>query len=267
MGSCRSRIELDRPPGKRDRRRPCRGRILGGVDLQLADVALRQAGDGVGIIRIERDRLLEMAARHPESLHRAEGERRLAPEPVVPGVEIRRPPRGGAALGRGSGGLGEPLLHADRALHGVHRARELGDEAVADGLDHATAESLQGRQDHQRAGVAQPCERSLLVGLHLPRIADDIRREYCGEPALITAAHRRSPSQRRRSGKSEYCHVNEQLISFNMTEASRLPRAPPLLPSGASAIPPPPRLVRPRGCRRRSPRRIPRGRGRRRRWL
>ena len=67
-------------------------------------------------------------------------------------------------------------LHRDRALHGVDRAGEVGDDAVAGGVeDAAPVRRDQPVDDH--AACLQPAERGNLVMRHQPAVAGNVGGE------------------------------------------------------------------------------------------
>ena len=89
----------------------------------------------------------------------------------------------GLQFGAVGGMLGEHLLQDDRAAHRIDRARELGHDAVARGIgDPALMPfDLRGGEVAQIAEGGQGCG---FVGLHAPRIADDIGGHDRRKPAI-----------------------------------------------------------------------------------
>ena len=86
--------------------------------------------------------------------------------------------------------LGYPLvagrhdgLDLDRALGRVDHAGELGQDAVARGVDDAAAVAADQRQDHRLVPL-EVADRRGLVLPHEPAVAGDVGREDGGEPAL-----------------------------------------------------------------------------------
>ena len=89
------------------------------------------------------------------------------------------PVRGNVPIGRCHG-----LLQLDRALHGVHRAGKLDEDAVAQELDDAAAMLGYRRlEDIETAGL-DGSQRAGLVALHEPAIADDVGGEDGGQAAV-----------------------------------------------------------------------------------
>ena len=84
------------------------------------------------------------------------------------------------------------LLRLDRAQDGLDHARELGDQAVAPGVDHPAAVAL----DQPGQGVAVPLEglqRADLVAIHQPAVALDVGAEDGRELALDGRRHASTP--------------------------------------------------------------------------
>ena len=88
-------------------------------------------------------------------------------------------PRRGVALARPR----QPLLRLHRALHGIHHARELGQDAVAGGVDDPAA-MLGDHAVHDLAACGQQAQGPDLVQAHQPGIARHVRRQDGGELAL-----------------------------------------------------------------------------------
>ena len=89
--------------------------------------------------------------------------------------------------------LCQPLLRLDRALHGIHRARELGQHAIAGGVDDAAA-VLGDDAVHDLPPLGQEAERADLIQSHQPSVARHVRRQYGGELArdsLVRIGHDR----------------------------------------------------------------------------
>ena len=79
--------------------------------------------------------------------------------------------------------LRKPLLRRHRALDGIHRARELGQEAVTGGVGHpprVAADEL-GQDGKMARELAQ---RPDLIEPHEPSVARDVGREDGCELAL-----------------------------------------------------------------------------------
>ena len=72
-------------------------------------------------------------------------------------------------------------LHRDRALHGIDRAGEVGDHAVAGGVEDAAPVRRDQLVDDGAASL-QPGERGHLVARHQPAVAGNVsgedRREF-----------------------------------------------------------------------------------------
>ena len=87
--------------------------------------------------------------------------------------------------------LDHPVLHFDRAAHGVDHAAELDRAAVAGALDDAAVMHGDGRIDQVAAQRPEPRQRAILVRAGEPAEADDVggqdRREFPG------LAHRAPP--------------------------------------------------------------------------
>jgi hypothetical protein len=78
---------------------------------------------------------------------------------------------------------GDRGLHRDRALHRIDRAGEIGDDAVAGGVeDAATVRTDQPVNDD--AACLQPGERADLIPRHQPAVAGNVSGEDRGEFAL-----------------------------------------------------------------------------------
>ena len=87
-------------------------------------------------------------------------------------------------VGRAAGILGgDRRLHRDGALHGIDRAGEVGDDAVARGVED-TAPVRRDQLIDDDAARLQPGERPDLVARHQPAIAGDVGGEDRGEFAL-----------------------------------------------------------------------------------
>ena len=74
-------------------------------------------------------------------------------------------------------------LHRDRALHGIDRAGEVGDDAVAGGVEDAATMRRDQPVDDGAASL-QPGERADLVARHQPAVAGNVGGEDRGEFAL-----------------------------------------------------------------------------------
>ena len=74
-------------------------------------------------------------------------------------------------------------LHRDRALHGIDRAGEVGDDAVAGGVEDAAPVRRDQLVDDGAARL-QPGERADLVARHQPAVAGNVGGEDRGEFAL-----------------------------------------------------------------------------------
>ena len=68
-----------------------------------------------------------------------------------------------------------PLLHFDRAAHGVDHAAELDEAAVAGSLDDASVMRVDGGIDQIAAQPPQPRQRAILVRAREPAVADHVR--------------------------------------------------------------------------------------------
>ena len=72
-------------------------------------------------------------------------------------------------------------LDGDRAFDRVHDARELGENAVAGGVDDASGELADHRQ-HDGLVALEVAHRARLVGAHQRAIAGDVSRQDGAEP-------------------------------------------------------------------------------------
>ena len=75
-------------------------------------------------------------------------------------------------------------LHVDRATHRVDNASELDQEAVAGGLDDASAMLTDFRIDQLAPMRLEPREGIFLVGAHEPAVARHVRGENGRQPAF-----------------------------------------------------------------------------------
>ena len=80
--------------------------------------------------------------------------------------------------------LGHAGLQEHGAAHRVDGAAELAQEPVAQELDDAAALLGDERLDELLAVCPKSIERALLVPLHEARVANHVRREHGGEPAI-----------------------------------------------------------------------------------
>ena len=80
--------------------------------------------------------------------------------------------------------LGHAALDRDRAGDRVDDAGELAEDAVAHQLDDAPAVLGDERLDELLAVGLEAVEGALLVALHQARVADHVRRQDGGEPAV-----------------------------------------------------------------------------------
>ena len=80
--------------------------------------------------------------------------------------------------------LGHALLEEDGAADRVDDAGELAQSPVADPVDDAAVVPGDERVDELGAVRLEPGDRAILVPLHQPRVADHVRREDGGEPAV-----------------------------------------------------------------------------------
>ena len=87
-------------------------------------------------------------------------------------------------LGRGRPPARRRRLDREGALDGVDDAAELAERAVASQLDDPAAVLGQERLDQLLAESLEAPERAGLVALHQPRVADHVRDEDSGEPAV-----------------------------------------------------------------------------------
>ena len=76
------------------------------------------------------------------------------------------------------------VLHVDRAAHRFDRACELGEHAVARGLDEPSLVLGDFWLDQLAPVRGEPHQRALLVGADEPRVTRDVRCENGGEPTL-----------------------------------------------------------------------------------
>ena len=79
--------------------------------------------------------------------------------------------------------FGDRRLHRDRALHGVDRAGEVGDDAVAGGVEDAAPVRRDQPVDDGAARL-QPGERADLVARHQPAVAGNVGGENGGQFAF-----------------------------------------------------------------------------------
>ena len=96
-----------------------------------------------------------------------------------------------------SGAVGHRRLHLDRAAHGIDHARELQQQAVARGLDDATAVAGDCRIHDFLTKGFQRCQCAALVPSHQPRVARDVGGHDGGKAALL--GHSGSPATRKAS--------------------------------------------------------------------
>ena len=80
--------------------------------------------------------------------------------------------------------LRHPALDRDGAGDRIDHAAELAERAVAHELDDAALVLRDQRLDESLAVILEALERSRLVALDQPRIADDVGRENGGEAAV-----------------------------------------------------------------------------------
>ena len=80
--------------------------------------------------------------------------------------------------------LGHAALDQDSAGDRVDNAGEFAEHAVAHELDDAAAVLGDERLEQLLAVGLEAVEGTLLVALHQARVADHVRRENGGEPAL-----------------------------------------------------------------------------------
>ena len=78
---------------------------------------------------------------------------------------------------------GDRRLHRDRTLHGIDRAGEIGDDAVAGGVEDPAAVRRDQSVDDGAARL-QPRERADLVARHQPAVAGNVGGENRGEFAF-----------------------------------------------------------------------------------
>jgi hypothetical protein len=77
-----------------------------------------------------------------------------------------------------------PLLHQDRAAHGIDDRGELDQHAVAGGFEEASAMLVNQWVDQFTAMALQTRERPFLVHAHQPRISDDVGAKDRRQPPL-----------------------------------------------------------------------------------
>ena len=93
-------------------------------------------------------------------------------------------------LGNAGVALEHAALDLDGAARRVDDAAELDQEAVAHHLEDAPAILGDGGIEELAAMLLQRPQRALLIGLHEPAVADDVGRQYGGQPALdLRVAH------------------------------------------------------------------------------
>jgi hypothetical protein len=74
--------------------------------------------------------------------------------------------------------LGHGLLDGKRTLDSVHDASELGEDAVAGGIDDTPA-VLRNNREHDRLMALEIADSSFFVGAHEGAVAGDVGREDC----------------------------------------------------------------------------------------
>ena len=109
----------------------------------------------------------------------------MSPSSRIDIAEVDADPEADAiGLGDGRLPLGHAALDRDRAGDRVDGAGELAEDAVAHELDNAAAVLRDERLDELLAVSLEAVERALLVALHEARVADHVRRQDRGEPAV-----------------------------------------------------------------------------------
>src|SRR4051794_3541032 len=110
-------------------------------------------------------------------------------------AEFDTPVRGNACVS-----AYHPTLNFDRTLHGFDGARKLYQHAVASCLDQAAPMRFELVIDQLSAVRLQSGKRAFLVLAHKSRIAGDVRRQDCRQPALdVHIRHEWVPNLHRRS--------------------------------------------------------------------
>ena len=113
--------------------------------------------------------------------------------------------------------LDQAVLHFDGAAHRVDHAAEFDDRAVAGALDDAAAMGGDGRVEQVAAKPSQARQRSVLVDVRKPRVADHVgdqdRRQL---PGLTHGASRFAPSRRSLSRASANALRAISLIGLGM---------------------------------------------------
>src|SRR5262249_50204956 len=79
---------------------------------------------------------------------------------------------------------GHAVLHVDCAAHRFDRACELGEHAVAGGLDQPPLMLGDFRLDQLAPVRPEPVDRAFLVGPDEPRVTRDVRSENGGKPTF-----------------------------------------------------------------------------------
>ena len=100
-----------------------------------------------------------------------------------------------AAFGRGAVALDHAELDGDRTAHGLDRASEIYQQAIAGALDDAAMVCSDPRLDDLAEMRHEPTERTFLIVAHQPTIPGDIKRQDRRKLAFsMPIFHRVEPS-------------------------------------------------------------------------
>src|SRR5262249_33314855 len=88
-----------------------------------------------------------------------------------------------AIFGRGAVAVDHAGLDRDGAAHGLDRAGEIDQQAVAGPLHDASAVRGDVWLDELAENFLEPAKRAFLIVAHEPAIASDVGRQDCGELA------------------------------------------------------------------------------------
>ena len=100
-----------------------------------------------------------------------------------------------AVFGRGAVAVGHAGLDRDGAAHGLDRAGEIHQQAVAGALDDASLVHGDARLDELAKMLLEPAKRAFLVVAHEPAITGDVSRQDRCELAFgVLVFHRVAPS-------------------------------------------------------------------------
>jgi hypothetical protein len=142
-------------------------------------------------------------------------------------------------------------LYRDRALHGIERAREIGDDTVAGGIEDATAVRRDQLIDDGPASL-QPAERANFVARHQPAVAGNVGCENRGQFAFDRMnGHPSSSSCRsiaeahnqRATFRAQIVRPGRRLIDFGGNPFGSITHDEPLTGEGERPLPPKDQLL------------------------